>query len=411
MKFIYLVLYFLVFLGCDQSTHKEEIPYLVDQDTIVLQMNKHRGYGLFNVGAGYLRPRDSSEVKEYGWYEIPIVPDGLDSVQFSLFSIWMQQPRYFGNDTSHVMEMDATTENSLIVLFGKMGNGKTVIVDQNHNGNLEDDEIIDLRPFDWKEEQRLVECTYTLTHDSVTRFDTGWINVGLKGDNVLSNSAQHFTTKFHLNDVEYELGVIDRNANSLVTLWPQLALFQENGIRRDSLFLRDLVDVSSSIKVGDEYYKFEDFYSGSHTLVLTKDPYYESRVGVQIGMNAPEFAFTTNAGDSMSSSNFQDKNILIANVSGCTRRSYQMYEDILKNTRKDLIVIGVDSGKNPALRGNILDVEKEENQEVYDLFRNAYSSYDCYLIDRQRKIQDKFQIFDWQENLQEFLVDDRYRSN
>lgn len=182
------------------------------------------------------------------------------------------------------------------------------------------------------------------------------------------------------------------------------ALLGENEVLRDTLLERDLLNLGEFIRLGKSYYKIEDFYSGSGTIELIKIDDFESKVGVQVEAIAPSFRFISTEGDTIySSSHYKNTNFLIANVSGCTPRSFDVFNEIQMETTKNLKLIGINSGIKKDLKGVVLDVENEFNNEMYSSYRNAYSSYDCYLINKDGRIIDKFSIFDWKSHLNEFL--------
>ncbi len=395
-----IALYFILPSCQSAGTYVVDRAVLADRDTLVLQMTKVKGYGPFSTGSAYLPIRDSAEIKELGWFDIPSkIPEGISDVKFGPYALWMDHPRYFAHDSTHVHDGSLGDTNTMIVMVGSFQEQPVFVVDANHNQDLTDDRYHRLDTFDWKGKNNLILCRYEIPGHSGFGEDSSWANLGSWGSGILMNTAQHFTTPLQLPGGDFELAVRDRNSMSFVTLTPQMAVIQENEVRRDTLFTRDLVEIGESVKIGDQYYRFEDFYSGSNTLVLVRDSTFAQRVGVQPGMQAPEFTFLTLTGDTLSSSAFPGKDVLVANVSGCASRSFDEYHDLLEKKSDDLVVICLNSGSKAPLQGLVVDVEDSYNEQMYDLFRNAYSSYISYLITDEGLIQDKFKIFDWQENL------------
>ena len=113
-------------------------------------------------------------------------------------------------------------------------------------------------------------------------------------------------------------------------------------------------------------------------------------------------AIKNNENDTLDLNRLNNKPILIANISGCSPRSYDIYEELYNSTSKSLNIIGLDSGIKKGLSGTLVDVEDKFNEEIYKNYRNAYS-YNCYLIDVNGRISDKFQIFNWKMYLEDYI--------
>jgi len=69
-----------------------------------------------------------------------------------------------------------------------------------------------------------------------------------------------------------------------------------------------------------------------------------------------------------------------------------------------LKIVGVNYGIRENLGGIMVDIEDKYNLEFYNNYRNAYSSYECLLIDKKGKIIDKFDVFDWKKNLSKIEI-------
>ena len=171
--------------------------------------------------------------------------------------------------------------------------------------------------------------------------------------------------------------------------------------------MRDIINYGEYVRLGKDYYKFHDLYNGCGTIVLTKEERFDTIIGTQIGMLAPKFQCFTIHNDTISSDNLDwHKPILIANFSGCTGRSYDKFNELNTLLGDTINIIGLESGINKDIGGILVDVEIEYNKDIYKKYRNAYSSYDCYLIDTNKRIIDKFDIFDWETYLTEFIPED-----
>jgi hypothetical protein len=179
----------------------------------------------------------------------------------------------------------------------------------------------------------------------------------------------------------------------------------ENEIERDTFLQKDVVGLGDFIQLGEYHYKFDRLYNGNGTLVLIKEPAFTSLTGNQVGMNYPEFKCLTTQGDTLLSADMiKDKPLLIANISGCTSRSYSLFQDLNNSLKQNLNIIGLEYGVQMDLDETIVDVEIGYNEDVYNNYRQAYSSYDCYLIDTTGRVLDEFSIFDWESNLAEFMA-------
>ena len=100
---------------------------------------------------------------------------------------------------------------------------------------------------------------------------------------------------------------------------------------------------------------------------------------------------------------FSDKTILIANFSGCTRQSYDLYKKIIDQYSDKFDIIGVEYDIKENIGGLMVDIKDSVNIDFYKNYRNAYSSYDCYLINSEKRIIDKFDIFDWEKTLNKHI--------
>jgi hypothetical protein len=208
---------------------------------------------------------------------------------------------------------------------------------------------------------------------------------------------------FSIDGYEYQLGVVDYNSSSFDFFSPRIAILAEGEMERDTLLLRDYHEIDENLKLGKFYYKFEDFYSGDGTIVLVKEPNFDKKVGVQIDALAPNFEFVSFEGDTLSKDDFEEDFLLITNFSGCTQRSYDVYQDLLAADIDNMAIIGLESGLSVNLGGITLDVENPFNEDMYEKYRNWYSSYDSYLIDREGRIVDKFSIFNWKIHLKDYI--------
>lgn len=395
----------MFFSGC--NSNKPQTNYFsYSSDTLIIETKKIEGNGLFTPGASRLRFRDTAEWKELlDWFDFQFVyPEKLKETKIEIFSIIHVPLKYYNKlkyDT--LQKFSSEQENTIGIVSGIIDNDEVFIVDENNNKDFRDDSIRVFNEWDWWSDENLIKCEYIIEKEKETISDFGWIKIGRRKDDLLFTNCQHLEATFSIDDIKYKLGVIDDNSNSFCFIRPEFALLGENEVMRDTLFERDLLKLKEYIKLGNFYYAIKDFYSGSGTIVLVKEENFESKVGVQIGTNAPSFKFVSTTGDTISSSEYKNYDYLIANVSGCSPRSFDIFEEILNGINSKLKLIGINSGVKRGLKGVLIDVEDQYNNEMYVNYRNAYSSYDCYLINKEGRIIDKFKISNWESNLTEFI--------
>jgi hypothetical protein len=382
-------------------------------DTLIIDFRKIEGHGLFRIGATPLSFRDTTELKSLlDWFDLHFkYPENLSDSRIGIVSIMINPLRYFDRVTHDSIQLNnSRSENIIGIATGKIANNEVFIVDQNNNRDFRDDSIRsykEIRSFEeWvcMSNKNLIKCKYVIVKRNETIRDSGWIKIGLWKGTVMKSTCQHMEANFSIDDIHYKLGVVDRNMTSFCFFTPVFSLLGENNVLRDTLLERDLLSLGEFIKLGKSYYKITDFYSGSGTIKLLRIDDFESKVGIQVGAIAPSFKFISIDGDTIySSRQYKNTNLLIANVSICTSRSFDVFNEIQSEIVDELRLIGINYGRDKELKGIILDVENEFNTEVYKNFRNAYSSYDCYLINKDGRIVDKFSIFDWKSHLNGFI--------
>lgn len=389
-----LLLFFLA--SCQ---HEEPVPppghFSSTQDTLILSSTKVRGNGIFMIGAGRFTFRDTTDEVIQEWLDYPIqYPAGVDSLKVGFSLISFSPFRYRGEAVDTFSGYNKDKSNMIIAMSGKLAGEEIYVFDQNNNQDLRDDSIRTLNELQWKPSENIIRCDYTVEKDGEERKDTSWFHIGKLRDTPWSYTSQHMVSNLVIDDYAYQLGVVDANSSSFDFTRPQIAIFAEGEADRDTLLLRDYISKDEYLKLGEFYYKFEDFYNGDGTIVLTRDPDFDKKVGVQIDALAPDFEFVSLGLDTFSKTDFDKDFLLICNFSGCTRRSYDEFESLVAADINNLSIVGLESGLSVDLGGVTLDVEDPFNEDMYKKYRNWYSSYDSYLIDKEGRIVDKFSIFD-----------------
>lgn len=355
------------------------------------------------TGAGSLHLMDSAECQSYEWWKFPVkVPADIDSIKYSIFSLNFFPIRYYSPMGDTIQQVKAPRgENMISIICGLQDGDSVFVVDENYNRDLTDDTVRTIHNFEWRNATKLIKCNYTVDTGDSLRQGHGWIQIGrsVRWGDIFQSTCQHMEAELQIDQQDYRLGVVDYNSNSFCFFRPQMALLEENGNKRDSLAKRDHVEKGEYIKLGDHFYKFIDFYSGDGTIILAREKDYNSMIGIQVGLKAPDFEFVSVAGDTVSSEDFKNKKILIANISGCTSSSYGKYREVEERFRDEMIIIGLESHIPKDLGGILMDTEVEFNEDMYNKYRNAYSSYNCYLIGEDGRIADMFDIFDWKSYL------------
>jgi hypothetical protein len=131
---------------------------------------------------------------------------------------------------------------------------------------------------------------------------------------------------------------------------------------------------------------------------LIKEKNFQGKVGTQVGMMAPGFECKTTAGELVKCDDFKGQ-LLIANVSGCTPRSYDCYNQLLSAYCTMICILGIENGNIESINGKVIDAGDKFNKDFYDKYRKEYSSYNCYLVNTDGRIINKFEVFDWEVNL------------
>jgi hypothetical protein len=375
-------------------------------DTLILKSTRVKGVGLFQLGAGSALIGDTVEFRSRIPYkDYPLIfPDGIKNIELGIHAISLRPLRFRSADGKDlIQEPLSVAENCFGLMYGTWDNREILIVDQNHNGDFRDDTVRSVHEFGWgRKPNSLLVCKYIVKAEGKIISDSSWIEIGTARERLLMSTYQHQVSNVAIGKYFSQLGVADENGGSFCYLRPILALLSENGIRRDTLFSRDFVSKGQYIKLGSDFYKFHDFYSGDGTIVLIKENDFAKQVGVQVGLISPDFRFKTVTGDTLTSVVFKNKKVLIVNVSGCTPSSYEIYKELNKAAEGKLTILGINSGVVKGLSGMMVDVTDSYNEFLYNQFRNAYSSYDCFLISEEGRVIDKFDVFDWKSHLTDF---------
>lgn len=415
MKKITLFITIVIIIGCSQTYHNHNLNQFTSQsDTLIIKSLKQKGVGLFKHGATSATFRDTNEWKNLEWFEgYPdykiIFPDNIEDLKLGFHYIWFSPLRYFDEKSNKTFVQKNTTlaDQQIIMIEGKIDDKEVFIVDINNNKDLRDDSIRTFGEWDWNYINNLILCKYTIDLGNEIIEDSSWFQIGSNKNYLLESTAQYLLADIFIDNVKYQFGVIDENSTTFCFFRPILSLFENNGVKKDTILMRDIVKFGEYVRLGKNNYKFHDLYNGCGTIVLTKEERFDTLIGTQTGMLAPLFNCLTIHGDTISSNEMDwKKPLLIANFSGCTKRSYDEFKKLYTRLGNSLNIIGLEPGIKKDIGGILIDVENEYNKNIYKEYRDAYSSYDCYLIDTDKRIADKFEIFDWEDYLHEYMPED-----
>ncbi len=370
-------------------------------DTLIIQTTKMKGDRGFPHMFGLIHSTDTGEME--GALKSGIIfPEGINEIGVDFMTINFKPFKFYEPNREIKYQSDFNKMENLVPVLKGVKNGQDIfIIDQNRNKDFRDDTIRYFTHLDQIVNNEGIPIKYSIDTDRQSYEEISWIQVGIAQNRKMISNYQHEQTTVYIDSESFDIRIVDFQPGSFEYFDPKLILLGQSGIEKDTILMRDLLKVDDYVKLGKHYYQFDGFYAGSHTLVLVKTPDFENKVGVQVGIQAPQFSFKNLNGDTIESSKFQGGYLLIANVSGCSPSSYTEYSNLLEST-KDLGIIGLEY-ENSSGPQSLIDVAEDENQDLYKLFRNAYSSYDCYIIDKEGLIADKFSLFEWREYLGEFI--------
>lgn len=409
----------IIIIGC--SPTKEQVNHFTSlSDTIVLEMQKIKGFGMFSAGAGQIYFKDTTELNDYQ----VVFPKNVTNIKISYKYVdW--KPIQFGNlkkdnsgymskfinenypekiDTSNIPSIK---DNSICILSGKQGNENVFIIDENNNKDLSDDSVRVYRKMDWKTTTKLIKCKYKVFDGEKMGIDSTWVNIGTSNsNNLLFFVSNQLVSTFSIDDQEFQVGVVDDQFNFCFDD-PIFALISENGIMKDSLFKSELLNKGEYLKLGDMYYRFDKISNDGKNITFVKEKDVSNKIGTQIGFIAPDFNCLTLEKDSISLKDYQGKYLLLTNVSSCwsKKSSYECFKEVTEYYKSKINILGIDNSPN-FLQQNIKDLKltgkftiANENQSIKKNYREDFCSRTCFLISPEGRIVDKFEIFDWKQIL------------
>lgn len=411
MKHIQIIVLFslLIAFGCN-SKNEMTNKFTSLNDTLIIQTVRLIGIGILPAGAGQISFKDTNERYSYpvifprniqkiklAWKHIDIKPFEYEYYKKGKFPK-KEILKYVDEKKIDTLNLPSLKDNSIAIMSGIRGRDTIFIVDENNNKDFRDDSVRLYQKMQWRNTSNLIKCKYKIYNGKGFETDSTWLNIGYLDQNeLLFFVSHHINASFSIDKQNYQIDLVDKQSNFCFDE-PIIALKYSNETVKDTLFKKDLINKGEYAKLNDTYYRFENISNDGKKMILIKEKDFNSKIGTQVGMKAPTFRCRTIDGEILESNKIIDKPIIIANISGCTPKSYGFYRKLIEK-HKELYIIGVESGIHEKLGGKMVDVENNFNKTFYNDYRKAYSNYDCYLIDKNGRITEKFQIFDWEKIL------------
>jgi glutathione peroxidase-family protein len=301
-------------------------------------------------------------------------------------------------------------DNSICIMTGQQGQNQVFIVDQNNNKDFSDDSIRAFRKMDWQLKPEPIKCYYNIYNGKEIVQDSGWINLGTDRNNELSFFVAHnMVADFSLDHVDYKVQFVNGLPFARFCFEnPILAIVEQNGVKKDSLLKSERIEIGEYLKLGKNYYRFDDVSNDGKILTLVKEKDVSSKIGTQPGFIAPDFNCQSIEGDSIRLTDYKGKYLLIANITSCWSEimSYEYYNELTKKYESKIKIVGIDNSpvmlqqniKNLNLKGQF--VIAENNSSIQSNYREDYCSRTCFLINPEGRIVDRFEIGDWKAILE-----------
>lgn len=376
----------ILFLACQTSTFQVgDNKFSSSSDTLHIQTEKVKGGGLFPLGAGTIEFNDTAEAI----YPLKF-PTNIQDIQI------LQLAPDFSNAELGLID----------IMRGKQNDQEVIVVDQNNNRNFTDDPI---RPFQIVENGdsiTLIPCEYLISNGNETIIDSTWIRLYSKYGMTWQGRAEHLMANFQIDGNQFTVGMIDpRTAEFTYSHDPEIALLAMNSNQKDTLLPKEMLKKGEFLKLGTDYYKFDKVGELGRSFTLIKEKDFASKVGIQVGMLAPEFDYVSIEGDTSSSENLHDRPIILANTCGCggDKASPAAYYNIKDIYGDKLYALRLDSAIEPEIEGVHIDTDDAFNKDIYSKYRQQYCSRVAYLIGENNRILDKFDVVSWESYLSAHL--------
>lgn len=358
-----------------------------DEDTLLIRTQKVKGYGSFSFFASLVQFQDTTDLFEYTIDH----PDSLSKILGIRVAVDFKSKL----DYVDLIKGQIPSKDSVIIL------------DQNNNQSFSDDEIYPLQPIDWNSSQNSIPLSFSISNGRDTLQSSSWIRIGHQNGNIFYGRDEHLTASIMIDNQPFEIGIIDRALAGSFTYGfdPEMALVTSENIKRGTIHVRNLIKKGEYLNLNEVYYKFDSINNNGDFIKLIKEKNFDDKVGIQVGMLAPDFIFKSTFGDTVNTALLHDKPLIIANSCACggDTESPQAINDINETYQKEVHILRLDSfSKSPSNEWSI-NMEDEFNKDSYDKFRRTYCSRLCFVIGKNQRVLDKFIITDWEKNLPKLL--------
>ncbi|MGS2727976.1 hypothetical protein ACU8DI_15325, partial [Psychroserpens sp. BH13MA-6] len=372
----------MLLYSCKNNDNNYLNSFTVTKDTLLIRTQKQKGEKLFPLGAGPIEFKKQTDTFPY-----PIkYPNQIQDAERFLLEPDFQEKEHYYVD----------------IIKGIKNGQKVYAIDGNNNKDLSDDKLRPIEEMKWDSTAKLVKCRYLISNGNKMVTDSSWIKIGLVNNRLFLGRSEHLTAKLNIDTNDYEIGIIEyRNAKSFTYgIDSEISLISRNGERIDSIGRRDFRKLGEFLNLDGLHYKFDSISNNGEYIRLIKEINIESKIGTQVGMIAPAFNIVTTEGDTISSTNLNNKITVIANSCGCGGdvESTNAFYEIQKNY-KNINILHIDSNIKTNSDGLHIDMQNAFNQDFYDKYRMQYCSRICYVIGTDNRIMDKFLITDWKNNL------------
>ncbi|MEH1006742.1 hypothetical protein VDP25_03285 [Winogradskyella sp. ECml5-4] len=386
MKYIFKISIFFaliyMIIGC--QNHKSiENRFSSLNDTIILKTKKVKGNGLFQFGVSSIEFQDTSK----------------------RFTNSVKYPKNINDLKRFQLKTDfGETKNYNVEILKGIKNGKQIfIVDENNNKDFTDDSIREYKPINWSKSANLIRCKYLISNDTEVVLDSSWLNIGDSNGNFSLGKREYLISKFEIDNKKYEIGIIEpRNPLSFTYGFrSQISILSDSGIKKDSISESDLIAFGEALNLNGKYYRFEKISNNGDIITLVKDKSFESKIGTQKGMIAPSFKVITMSGDTLTNSYLQNKLTVIANSCGCggDKESTEAFYEMERTFGNQINILHVDSDIKILDIGIHIESQEEFNKDFYNNYRKEYCSRLCYVIGKDNRILEKFNINEWKNIL------------
>lgn len=381
-QLLIIILLIFIFQGC-ATTNKKMNSFSGDNDTLVIRTQKQKGGGLFCIGA--TNP-DFKIISDPSFTYSVVLPDNVSDITRMQIA------------TDYVEK----NKNYIDIIKGSIDGKEVFAVDANNNHNFTDDSIYHIKPIKWYSSENSVKCSYRISNGQTIVKDSSWIDLGTQNNDLFYRRNEHFTANITIKGNKYEIAIADPASIFFnYSNKPTIALIKDNSMVKDTLLTKDILKKGEFVKLNNQHYRFADFSNNGEYLTLVRDKDFRNQTGLQTGMVAPPFKGITVAGKPINSENLHDKTIVIINSCECggDKISTEAYYEIKKKYGSQVHVIRIDSKIEKSAEEMQIDTEDIKNKTFFDTYRGEYCSRTCYIINKNNRIEDKFESHKWKEYL------------